>query len=94
MKKLLMAAAFLFVLPAAAAAQNAAPAYRGQGYVLGGLGTDFGAFRHPLVEQFAFRGEGFIYKGVGVGAKAAYVHSRYDGGGPSSSCQSRFFHTC
>ena len=74
MKELFLAAAFLLVLPAAAAAQNAAPAYRGQFYVLGGFGTGFGEPQHPLAEQFAFGGEGFIHKGFGVGAEAAYTH--------------------
>jgi hypothetical protein len=79
MKKLIMAAALLIIIPVAAAAQNAAPAYRGQGYVLGGLGTVLGGLRHPLLEQFAFGGEGFIHKGVGLGAEATYLQSGYDG---------------
>jgi len=73
MKKLIIAVVLLFIIPAATAAQNAAPPYRGQGYFLGGFGTGLTGIRHPLVEQFAFGGEGFVYKGLGLGAEATYI---------------------
>ena len=76
--------ALLLIMPTFALAQDAEPHYRGQGYGFIGLGTGTGYACYvpvtnarpsclPFFQQVGFGGEGFLYKGLGVGAEAAYV---------------------
>jgi hypothetical protein len=75
MKKLIATAALLLVVPMLASAQDADHQYHGQGYGFCGLGTSMGyPFDHPTVWQVGFGGEGFLYKGLGLGAELGYVH--------------------
>jgi hypothetical protein len=76
MKRLIVAAALLLIVPAMASAQNANPPYRGQGYFFFGLGTWTPSYVHPVIKQVGFGGEGFLYKGLGVGAEASYASWR------------------
>jgi len=75
MNRLVAAVALLLVTPGWAPAQSEERPYRGQGYVAFGLG---GASGHPrsagAVEQISFGGEGFLYKGLGLGAGVGYVN--------------------
>lgn len=73
MKKLIAITAPLFMIPALAAAQGEGHPYRGQGYAFFGLGTGLD-YSHPLVEQLGFGGEGFLYRGFGLGGEAAWSH--------------------
>jgi hypothetical protein len=61
-------------MPALALAQNADHRYRGQGYFFFGLGTaaTYG-YRH-VIEHVGGGGEGFLYKGFGMGGEAGYAH--------------------
>ena len=62
------------MVPALAPAQNADPRYAGQGYLVYGLGTGTGFYTAPFMWQVGGGGEGFLYKGLGVGAEAGYVN--------------------
>jgi hypothetical protein len=74
MKELTAAAVLLLVVPALASAQNTNHQYRGQGYVFFGLGTSMGyPFSYPAVRQLGFGGEGFLFKGLGLGAEVGYA---------------------
>jgi hypothetical protein len=73
MKRLIAAVDLLLMVPALASAQNADHHYRGQGYFFFGLGTGIGRGFHPVVEQAGFGGEGFLYKGLGLGGEAEYA---------------------
>jgi hypothetical protein len=83
MKGLITIATFLFLVPALTLAQDTDHPYRGQGYGFFGLGTGTGKTSlapgtgtcscRPVFEGVGFGGEGFLYKGLGVGAEAAYV---------------------
>ncbi|MGO9273852.1 MAG: hypothetical protein ACLQOO_27030 [Terriglobia bacterium] len=83
MKKLMATAVLLFIVPAWASAQNTDDHYRGQGYVLFGLGTGtrpcFNApgldyCFHPLFKAVGGGGEGFLYQGLGLGAELGYAN--------------------
>jgi hypothetical protein len=54
--------------------QGAAPHYRGQGYAYYSVGAGISSLASPAVQQIGFGGEGFLYKGFGVGAEAGYAH--------------------
>ena len=73
MKKLIGIIALLLMVPALAQAQSADPRYAGQGYFVYGFGTGTGAYTHPLMWQVGGGGEGFLYRGLGVGAEAGIV---------------------
>lgn len=72
-------AVFLFALTVAlpANAQEVQPAYRGQGFIDVGWGSGFGngvyLVNHPAVTQVSFGGEGFLYRGLGLGADVGYA---------------------
>jgi len=73
MKKLLAIAVLLLALPMLASAQDSDHPYRGQGYAFLGLGTSLGfPSNHPFIQQWGGGGEGFLYKGFGVGAEVGY----------------------
>jgi len=80
MKRLIAVATVLFVAPALAPAQDidqtADHQYHGQGYGIYGIGAVASALSgySPLVQQVGFGGEGFIFKGLGLGGELAYVH--------------------
>ena len=76
MKRLITTAAFVLAVPTLASAQNADHQYRGQGYFFFGLGTRTspGSSRLGVIEHLGFGGEGFLYKGFGVGVEAGYAH--------------------
>jgi hypothetical protein len=79
MKKLIATAVLLLMVPALAPAQNGDHPYRGQGYVVFGLGTGLGSVYSPdRAEQVSFGGEGFLDKGLGFGGEVGYA---YWGGG-------------
>jgi len=73
MKRLIVAVALLLTMPAMAPAQNPNPRYLGQGYFFFGWGTGTPSYVHPVIKQVGFGGEGFLYKGLGVGAEASYA---------------------
>lgn len=70
MKKLIAIIAWFFVMPAAVSAQNADPPHRGQGYLFfaPGVTADGGGTVH-----FGGGGQGFVYRGVGLGAEIGYL---------------------
>ena len=76
MKKLIATAALLLLTPFSAWAQSENHPYRGQGYGFFGLGTGLDD-QHPLTEQLGFGGEGFLFRGFGVGAEATWSHYRH-----------------
>ena len=73
MRQLFIASAISLLLPVSGAAQGISPAYRGQGYLVLGMGTATGGFS-PFVLQAGGGGEFFAYKGFGMGAEAGYAH--------------------
>ena len=74
MKRLIMTAALLLLVPPLASAQSPDNQYRGQGYVFFGWGTGTPSyFVHPFIEHVGGGGEGFLYKGLGFGAEAGYA---------------------
>lgn len=73
MKKLIVTAALLFAGPMLASAQNADHPYRGQGYLVFGVGSGTGAPSNAVFKQVGGGGEGFLYKGFGVGAEVEYA---------------------
>jgi hypothetical protein len=74
MKTLIAKTALLFMLPALALAQDADHPYRGQGYFFFGMGTGTPSYYlHPLIAHVGGGGEGFLYKGLGIGAEAGYA---------------------
>jgi len=75
MNRLIAAATLLLITAAGAPAQNEEHQYRGQGYVVFGLGAASGSAQGPgAVAQIGFGGEGFLYKGLGLGAEASYAY--------------------
>jgi opacity protein-like surface antigen len=76
MNKPLLAAALLILASTGASAQDTQPRYRGQGYVVFGLGPSFqDQFgRGHFVKYVGGGGEGFLFKGIGLGAEAGYAH--------------------
>lgn len=76
MRKLIATAALLLIAPALGMAQEADHQYHGQGYAVYGAGTVTSAVNQnePPVQQFGFGGEGFPYKGLGMGGEIAWVH--------------------
>jgi hypothetical protein len=74
MIKFIATAVLLLTVPAPALAQNRDHQYRGQGYFYLGLGTGTVYVSHQFIEQVGFGGEGFLYKGFGVGGEAGYAH--------------------
>jgi len=75
MQRLIATIALLLMAPALTPAQNAEPRYGGQGYLVFGCGTGTGVYAPPLIGQVGGGGEGFLYKGLGVGAEAGLVFS-------------------
>ena len=74
MKRLIVTAALLFMVPALASAQNADQPYRGQGYFFFGWGTGTASScAYPTFLHGGGGGEGFLYKGLGFGAEAGYA---------------------
>jgi hypothetical protein len=80
MKRLIVMAALLLMVPASGPAQDGDHPYRGQGYLFFGLGTAPGSsglappYSNPFFEHVGGGGEGFLYKGVGFGGEAEYAH--------------------
>jgi hypothetical protein len=64
MKKLIATAGLLLVVPMLASAQNADHQYNGQGYLFFAEGAT-----GPATFHFGGGGEGFVYKGLGLGAE-------------------------
>lgn len=82
MKRLIAIVASMLLAPALVVAQEAARPYRVQGYGFGAFGTASGTapgYAHPLIDQLGFGGEGFLYKGLGVGGEAVWSHYRIYG---------------
>ena len=80
MNKVIVLAALFLLIPAFAPAQDPAPKYRGQGYVIFGQGTGFGVPVHTYFDQVAFGGEGFLHKGWAFGGEAARAnHEKWIG---------------
>lgn len=73
MKSLIATAVLSFMAPILLPAQNVEPRYAGQGYMVFGFGTGTDVFVHPFLWQVGGGGEGFLYKGLGVGAEAGIV---------------------
>jgi hypothetical protein len=73
MRTLIAKAALLLMVPALASAQSEDHRYRGEGYFFFGWGPDTSRY-HRLVEHTGFGGEGFLYKGFGVGMEVGYAH--------------------
>ncbi len=71
MKRLIATAALLLVITASAAAQDAAPRYRGQGYAFFGMGTATPG--NPFLKYAGGGGEGFLYKGLAFGGEVEYA---------------------
>lgn len=63
MKKLISTTALLFLIPTLASAQNTDHQPRGLGYVFLGAGT------HEMSPTAGFGGEGYVYKGLGMGVE-------------------------
>jgi len=84
MRRIIATAVMLLVLPTLALAQNTDRQYRCQGYFFFGLGTGSVYVSRQVIEQVGFGGEGFLYKGFGVGGDAGYAHW---GGSEQSSHQ-------
>ncbi|HEY6292941.1 MAG TPA: hypothetical protein VI455_15430, partial [Terriglobia bacterium] len=70
MKTLMATAALFLMVPALASAQDSAqdvnPPYRGQGYLVFGVGPGTGGPQNSVFKQVGGGGEGFLYKGLGV----------------------------
>jgi hypothetical protein len=71
MKRLIAAAVMSLMVPALVSAQNKDHQFRGQGYVIFGLGAS--STYHHAVAQLSLGGEGFLYKGLGLGAEVGYA---------------------
>lgn len=76
MKKLIVAAVLLLVLPTLALAQQPAPQDAWQGYAFLGAGTGarYCAYGCGTIWHGGFGGEAFLHKGLGVGAEAGFAH--------------------
>lgn len=95
MKKLVASVVSLLMMPALVSAQNSDPQSRGQGYFF--LAPIVSNPRYVLTYQpvsgypiesterggvnAGFGGEGFVYKGLGIGAEAAYAGPHWSFGG-------------
>ncbi|HXJ95438.1 MAG TPA: hypothetical protein VMT20_21555 [Terriglobia bacterium] len=75
MRKLILAAALLLMIPALTPAQEGDHPYRGQGYLFFGLGAGTGAPSSAFFEHVGGGGEGFLYKGLAFGGEVDYAHS-------------------
>lgn len=73
MKKLIATVALLVMVPASVSAQDTDHPYRGQGYLVFGVGPGTGGPSNPIFKQAGGGGEGFLYKGLGVGAEVEYA---------------------
>jgi hypothetical protein len=73
MNRLTATTALVLVISTSTWAQSEAHAYRVQAYGFGAFGTGLD-LPHPLIEQLGFGGEGFLYKGLGVGGEAVWSH--------------------
>ena len=67
MKKFIATAAFILAFSVVASAQNADHPYHVQGYFFGAAGAT-----SPATLQVGGGGEGFVYKGLGVGGEVLY----------------------
>ncbi len=65
MKKLIAPTLMLLAVPILVSAQNADHQSRGLGYVFIGAGT------HQMGLTTGFGGEGYVYRGLGIGAEVA-----------------------
>ena len=74
MKMLIARAVLLLTMPALLWAQDADHPYRGQGYLFFGAGPGTGGPTKPVFKQVGGGGEGFLYKGLGVGAEVEYAN--------------------
>ena len=76
MKKLIAATVLLLVLPTLARPQQADPQDAWQGYAFLGAGTGarYCANGCGTIWHGGFGGEGFLYKGLGMGAELGYAH--------------------
>jgi hypothetical protein len=76
MKRLIATVGLLLVVSMLASAQNTDHEYRGQGYLFFGLGITPrpSCLGCGVIKHIGFGGEGFLYKGFGVGAEVGYAH--------------------
>lgn len=76
MREFIVAVVLAAVTPSFGLAQTADHPYRGQGYVVFGMGTASAGGEHPdlFVVSAGGGGEFFVYKGLGMGAEASYAH--------------------
>jgi hypothetical protein len=77
MEKIIRTAVLILAIPIVASAQDADHQYRGQGYGFYGIGgslTNPNPYYHPVAQEGGFGGEGFLFKGLGMGGELSYVH--------------------
>ena len=74
MKKLIARAALLLLVPTLASAQDADHQYQGQGYLFIGAGPTSSPTFH-----FGGGGEGFVYKGLGLGGELEHSTQFWEG---------------
>lgn len=68
------AAVLILLLPLFASAQDADHQYHGQGYGYFGIGASAGnQVSSSAVQLVGFGGEGFLYKGLGLGGEVGYA---------------------
>jgi hypothetical protein len=87
MKELIATAGLLLVVPMLASAQNADHQYRGQGYLFVGQATN------DVTITAGFGGDGFVYKGLGLGAEVGYAAHDNGRGIGSANVSYHFLHT-
>jgi hypothetical protein len=76
MRKLIVATVFLLIFPTLTLAQQTGPQDNWQGYAFLGAGTGArDCFPCGTIWHGGFGGEGFLYKGLGVGAEAGFFHA-------------------
>jgi hypothetical protein len=77
MKKLTAIAVLVLMVPMLASAQDTDHQYHGQGYGFYGIGTSltYPYYRSTgsAIQQVGFGGEGFLFKGLGLGGEISYV---------------------
>ena len=78
MKKLIATAALIFVVPDLGVAQDADHQYHGQGYIFFTMGAS-AAYGEQFVDGGGFGGEGFLYKGLGLGFELGFAHNEHGG---------------
>lgn len=77
MDKVLATMALVVFLPLVALPQDTDHQYHGQGYGVYGVGavtSTLNRNNQPVVQEVGFGGEGFVFKGLGMGGELAWVH--------------------